>query len=186
MPARARGSKRGRATFCVRRAREPDLPVLVLHRRKMWQDIEAGSRYAERTLDEADRAYRRWLRPRLRTGRVVAFLVQGPHGSPLGSGCVWLRETQPRPMWKWGDLPYIMTMFTEREARGRGVASAILREALRWAKAKGYPRIALHASTMGRRLYGELGFDRTWEMRHEFFALHPPRGRAPARRGQRR
>jgi GNAT superfamily N-acetyltransferase len=63
--------------------------------------------------------------------------------------------------------PYLFSMFTEPRFRRKGVASRILKEAIRWSRKNGYGRILLHASKKGRRLYGENGFTRTWEMRLE-------------------
>ncbi len=41
----------------------------------------------------------------------------------------------------------------------------IVDEAKRWSKKKGFPELALHASKMGRSVYSEHGFKRSWEMR---------------------
>jgi GNAT superfamily N-acetyltransferase len=56
-------------------------------------------------------------------------------------------------------------MYTEHAHRGKGVATKIVKESIRWAKAKGFPRMTLHASEMGRSVYEKLGFHQTWEMK---------------------
>ncbi len=41
----------------------------------------------------------------------------------------------------------------------------VVKEAIEWCRKKKYERLMLHASEMGRRVYSQLGFKRTWEMR---------------------
>ena len=59
----------------------------------------------------------------------------------------------------------LLGMFTEPAWRGKGIARRIVQAAMRWSRERGYPRITLHASKMGRPVYEKLGFERTWEMR---------------------
>jgi len=140
-----------------------DEPTLVLHRRRMWEDI-GGRSVAE--LDAADGPYRRWLRSESAHRRIVGFLAEGAGGEVLGSGIVWLQPAQPRP----GPLarltmPYIMSMYTEPTARKRGVASRLAWAMVEWATHAGYRRIFLHASQFGRPVYAALGFEVGNEMR---------------------
>ena len=141
----------------------------------MWEAI--GGRLRAH-LARADPVYRRWARREMRARRFFGFLVEAADGRPAGSGALWLVPTQPRPgrLARNDRLPYVMSMYTEPEFRGRGVATRILRAQLRWATAHGYGRISLHASPMGRPVYERLGFVATNEMRREL-----PR----ARRGRR-
>jgi GNAT superfamily N-acetyltransferase len=137
----------------------------------MWEEIGGRTR-AE--LDRADPAYRRWVVRESRAGRFIGFFVEGGGGHVVGSGAVWLQPAQPRP----GRLsrltmPYILSMFTEPEFRGRGVASRLVRAMVRWATDHGYRRIFLHASQLGRPVYEKLGFVNGNEMRLEL-----PRRRA--------
>jgi GNAT superfamily N-acetyltransferase len=117
-------------------------------------------------LDRHDRVYRQWARSRLLDGTLRAYVVDAPDGSIAGSGAVWLAPQQPRPH-PGARLvqPYILSMYTERRARGRGVASRIVTEMVRWAADEGYPRIFLHASKLGRPVYARLGFVEGNEMR---------------------
>ncbi len=59
-----------------------------------------------------------------------------------------------------------MSMFTEPSFRGKGVASAIVKVAVEWARVNGYASVRLHASEMGQGVYERLGFERlVWLMR---------------------
>ncbi len=78
---------------------------------------------------------------------------------------MWLQPIQPNP--KRTDMlqPYLLSMYTEPEFRRRGVASMVVSKAIEWCGKKGYGRLMLHASEMGRSVYKKFGFRRTWEMR---------------------
>ncbi len=129
----------------------------------MWEDIGGWTR---REIDRGIVPYRSWARKEMRAGRLVGFLFERDDGEVVGSGAVWLQPAQPRP----GKLsrlsmPYIMSMYTAPEHRGEGIASALVREMVRWAARKGYRRIFLHASDRGRPVYARLGFVDGNEMR---------------------
>jgi GNAT superfamily N-acetyltransferase len=147
----------------VRTANRTDLPLLVQHRRRMWEDI--GNR-TKAELDHADNPYKRWVVRETRARRFVGFIAETPNGSVAGSGAVWVQPAQPRP----GrlarlEMPYILSMYTEPEFRRQGVASSLVRAMVRWATTRGYRRIFLHASRMGRSVYAKLGFVEGSEMR---------------------
>ena len=166
-----------RGDIRIRRATLRNLEVLVHQRRGMWEDI---ADHTPEEHDRADRVYRAWARQRMKTGKLVGFLAEDGAGRVLGGGCVWLRENQPRPGWEDREMPYLLSMYTEPEHRGRGVATRIVREVVRWARDEGYRRMTLHASKQGRSLYKRLGWDRTWEMRMRLNEPRTPR-RAPER-----
>ena len=162
-----------RGTIRIRRATLHDLDVLVHQRREMWREI---GDHTDAELDEADHVYRRWARQRLRSGTLVGWVAETRDRRVVAGGCVWLQEIQPRPGRTDRVQPYLLSMYTEPGARGRGLASHIVREALRWAKARGHARMTLHAADLGRGVYERLGFTRTWEMRYRLAG-----GRAPSR-----
>ena len=182
-PRRGRaGALRGRLR--LREAGPADLRTLVRHRRRMWEELRD---YAPADLDRHDVVYRRWVREQTARGKFVAFVVEDPAGRPVGSGALWLMPSQPRPgPLGRGEVPYILSMFTEPSHRGRGVASRIVREMIRWSRARRYGRLLLHASRFGRPVYARLGFEAGSEMRLELIAQppapkRPRRGRSAAR-----
>ncbi len=131
----------------------------------MWEEIRS---FPPRELDRHDRTYRRWAREGLRSRKLFAFLVEDERGRPVGSGALWLAPAPPRPgILSRGEYPYILSMFTEPAARGRGVASRLVRAMVRWSKARGYGRVVLHASPFGRPVYARAGFEPGSEMRLE-------------------
>ena len=156
----------------LRQATLDDLATLVRQRRRMFEHMGATD---AALLDEADRLYRRWARARLKSGKLVGFLVE-ERGEAVAGGCVWLQPVQPRPHALVTEQPYILSMFTEPAHRGKGHASRIVRAAVQWARERGYPRISLHASEEGRSVYERLGFEPTTEMRLKLDAPRRRRG----------
>lgn len=128
----------------------------------MWEDLGVKGK-AEH--DRADRIYGRWVRSRMKNERLVGWIAEKRDGTVAGGGCVWLQEVQPRPHRKGTMQPYLLSMYTEPEFRGHGVATKVVEAAIDWTKKQGYQRLQLHASEMGRGVYKRLGFTRTWEMR---------------------
>jgi len=160
MPARHR--RTARSKLSVRSASVRDLDALVHQRRAMWKAL--GIRDIE-LHEKGDRVYRRWARARLRNHQLIAWVVKSDDGRTAGGGCVWLQQVQPRPHRTPMVQPYLLSMYTEPDFRRRGVASMVVKEAIKWCRKKKYERLMLHASEMGRRVYSKLGFKRTWEMR---------------------
>jgi len=146
----------------LRRASLRDLDVLVRQRRGMWVDM--GERDRARLAEES-RVFRRWVRSKLKTGRVVGWVAETNRRDIVAGGIVWLRPAVSRPGVQHLVQPFLLSMYTEPKWRGRGLASRIVDEAIKWAKKGGYAEIALHASLMGRGLYLRRGFSRTWEMK---------------------
>jgi GNAT superfamily N-acetyltransferase len=139
----------------------------------MWAELRA---YTARELDAHDREYRRWAGSLMKRRKFLAWLVEDRAGRLAGSGGLWLMPSQPRPgLLGRGEIPYILSMYTEPEFRRRGVASRIVREMVRWSKAHRYGRVLLHASRYGRPVYERLGFESSSEMRRELSALPPVR-----------
>jgi len=57
-----------------------------------------------------------------------------------------------------GKVAYIMNMFTLREYRRKGIAMKLFERIVEEAKLRGYSKITLHATDMGRPLYEKFGF----------------------------
>lgn len=106
----------------------------------MWEDMGVVTKME---LDEADPVYRKWARARLKSKGFVAWVVENGDGEIVGGGSVWLRPIQPRPGAKATVQPYLLSMYTERNYRRVGVASCIVKEAVKWSKRNGYPSLLL-------------------------------------------
>src|SRR5438094_2043476 len=151
-----------KSKLIVRPAGVRDLDALVHQRRAMWKAL--GVRNNE-LHEKGDRVYKRWARARLRNHQFMAWVVKSADGRMAGGGCVWLRPVQPRPHRASMVQPYLLSMFTEPDFRRRGVGLLVGKEAIQWCRKNKYERLLLQVSEMGRRVYSQLGFKRTWEMR---------------------
>ncbi len=161
MPSRSLRPK-SNSKLAVRRATLQDLDILVHQRHAMWADLGIKDKSMH---EKGDRAYRQWARTRLKGGKLLAWVVEDRDGRVAGGGCLWLQPVQPRPHRTAMFQPYLLSMYTEPGSRRRGVASLVVRAAIDWCRKNGYERLMLHASDMGREVYGRFGFKRTWEMR---------------------
>jgi GNAT superfamily N-acetyltransferase len=128
----------------------------------MWTDLGVKDQAAH---EKGDRDYERWARTKLKKHQFFGWIVEDPKKGVVGGGCVWLQTIQPRPHRTATLQPYLLSMYTEPEYRGLGVASMVVNAAIEWCKKNHYERLMLHASEMGRGVYRRLGFKRTWEMR---------------------
>ncbi len=171
MPSQSRRSKSG-LKLTVRRATSRDLDTLVHQRRAMWEDLGIQGKAMHQ---RGDRAYREWAQARLRSGKLVAWVVENHAGIVAGGGCLWLQPFQPRPHRTAMFQPYLLSMYTEPKFRRRGVASLVVQAAIDWCKKNKYERLMLHASDMGRKVYANFGFKKTWEMRLELAKDKPSR-----------
>ena len=147
-------------------ARREDIDLLAEHRKKMWLDIHPEY---EKEVKATEKETKKWIGDQLSKGNLVGLVVRTADGEAVGSGCIWLREEQPRPTSMRLVVPYLMSMYTVERFRRQGVASLIVKGALKWCREKNYDRIVLHASKDGRPVYEGLGFEPSNEMR---FKLH--------------
>ena len=131
----------------------------------MWLDIHPE--YV-REIRATEREAKIWIGDQLSKGRHIGQKVRTADGEVVGSGCIWLREDQPRPTNMRLVVPYLMSMYTAKKFRRQGVASLIVKGALKWCRKEKYDVIVLHASYKGRSVYESLGFEPSNEMKFRF------------------
>jgi GNAT superfamily N-acetyltransferase len=161
--------------YRIKQATTKDLRALAEQRRSMFLDMHAPSKKA---LAVHDRAFPRWARREMLAKRLYCFLAEDKHGEIVGGGSVWLREVQPFPGFKGGRVPYLMSMYTRPNLRGKGIATAIVQRAISWCRSRGYDSMTLHASRMGRPLYEKLGWEDSSEMELDFEKVRKRSSRA--------
>ena len=139
-----------------------DLEILTRHRILMWTEI-----YPELadSIAASEETTRDWIKVKLLQGSMIPFMARTADGKVAGSGCILIKEDQPRPTDKSVYTPYLMSMYTESECRKKGVATGIVAASIKWCREHGYGSITLHASKEGRGIYEGFGFNPTNEMR---------------------
>jgi GNAT superfamily N-acetyltransferase len=125
--------------------------------------------------------FRRWFRRELAAGRLWGYVAETPVGRPVGGGLLWLQPRPPSPRFRHQMGPYIFSVYTEPDHRGKGVATQLVSALVDSAWARGYVRVELHSTEMGRHLYEQLGFVPTTQMRLVRPARTPARIRRPVR-----
>ncbi len=150
------------AKFEISHAKTEDIDILVKHRLGMFHDM-----YPElsREVQESEEQTHKWLSERLVNGRLVGFIVRTDEGQAVGSGCLLIKKEQPNPTHSRLEAPHLLSMYTEKAFRRRGIARLIVKTAIFWSREHGYDRINLHASASGKPLYEEFGFETTNEMK---------------------
>jgi GNAT superfamily N-acetyltransferase len=150
----------------LRLATLDDIPTLVRHRRGMFVDMETlkGGTLDPRGLDAMDIMYATYARACLMAGRMQAWIVADAD-RPAASGAILYTDWLPRPDGKQSVLAYVHSVYTESAYRRIGLARRILAAMMAECRARGLPRLTLHASDQGRGLYEQLGFVPTNELR---------------------
>lgn len=151
--------------FTLREAGPDDLATILHHRRSMFRDMGEGT---VEQLDRMAEAARPLLAQALAKGWYRHWLVLDGAGRVAGGGGVLLCPWPANPLDPCTERAVILNVYTESEFRRRGVARQVMHVILDWIKARGLRAANLHASHEGRRLYEELGFKPTNEMRLRF------------------
>jgi len=90
-------------------------------------------------------------------GTYVAVIAER-NGGVVGSAAYVVRPALPRPWSEPGSEGRVVDVFVVPEARGNGVATAMLRELVGWARAAELRRLTLWPAHDARRLYSDAGF----------------------------
>ena len=153
-------------TFLLRLATLDDIPALVSHRRKMFEDMAAvESRHHDLSgIDAMDLAYAEQLRYEIPVGSTRIWVIDD-QGQIAASGALKFVDWLPRPNGSRRGLVYVHSVYTEKAYRRQGLARRILTAMIAYCSENGWSRISLHASELGRGLYEDLGFQPTNEMR---------------------
>lgn len=142
-------------SYNIRQANLDDLEALVQLRISLL--YEAGNLHRDTPTAALIEAIRQYLTKTLPTGQFVAWVAL-VNSEIIGTSGVVMFEKPP----VYGNLlgldAYIMNIYTVSNWRGKGVATALLREIIRYVKTTEARRIWLHATEDGKRLYEKFGF----------------------------
>lgn len=150
----------------LREATPDDIPTLVNHRRRMFEEMDAlrGKVHEPAQLDAMDVAHAVHLRTHLADGRLRAWVIEA-EGRIVASGAVSFLDWPPRPDDLTECLALLHSVYSEPTHRRRGLARRIVQIAIDTCRAAGLKRLNLHASAAGRSLYESMNFKPTNEMR---------------------
>ncbi len=148
-------------SYHVRAAVKKDLPVILNHRRLMFEDMGYNDpRITKLMLESSKPLFERGLED----GSYRAWLVEESDGKIVAGGGVITLEFHSHPRDPRSERAWIVNMYTEPEHRRRGLARLLMKTMLEWCRSAGMRRVFLHASDYGRPLYESMGFEPSNEM----------------------
>jgi GNAT superfamily N-acetyltransferase len=158
-------------TVLIRRATLADIATIAHHRVEMFREMGRVFDGVAEPLRATTIAH---LEDSMARDEYVAWMASLPErpDDVIGGAGVHRRSVQPFPTTTGPGAPVaigregiVMNVYTEPEARRRGVARALMQMVLAWARHEPLDSLVLRASDDGRPLYESLGFVRTNEMR---------------------
>jgi GNAT superfamily N-acetyltransferase len=145
----------------IRKAGSEDLKHILRHRRAMFDEMGFRDPAVLHRVEELSREY---LTEALRIGAYRGWLAEGSNDQIVGGGGIVVANWPGYPGENRAARAWILNMYTEPEARRRGVAKRLLETMIEWCRAEGFNAVSLHASPAGRALYETVGFQQTNEM----------------------
>lgn len=137
-----------------------DIDLVCDHRQRMFREAGRG----DDVLSPMAEPFRLWVAQRLGDGRYFGFVAEDGGRAIGGVGLMEL-DWPPHPMHpEDGRRGYVLNVFVEPDARGKGVARALMAAAEAEFKARGISYVVLHATAAGRRVYETEGWTATSEM----------------------
>ena len=144
----------------LRQATPADAALIAEHRHKMFADNDFAT---EAHLSTMDTTFEPWVRERLSDGRYVGLFFQ--EDSTILAACgIFFGDFPPHFLDPNPIRAYLLNFYTAPEARGRGLATQLLQQAVDECKQANVRVITLHASKFGRPIYEKFGFTQNNEM----------------------
>jgi GNAT superfamily N-acetyltransferase len=144
---------------CLRIANAEDIPFLVNHHRKMFEEIreKTGNPADLPVLAALEREYAGKLASEIPSGACIAWVVQsGDH--LVSSGAISIVSYVPVPHDLSSRIALLHSIYTEPEYRHRHHARRITQAAADCCRDQGIRRLYLFASEAGRPVYEKAGF----------------------------
>jgi GNAT superfamily N-acetyltransferase len=156
------------APYHIRPCNREDAATVARHRTEMFREMGEvpTDELARELLDKSTPV----LAAALADGTYVGWFAIEHGGKVIAGAGAHIKPQLPRISHdqmrvEVTPVPLVVNVYTEPECRGQGVARALMRVLMEWARANGSDRVVLHASEAGRPLYTSLGFSPTNEMR---------------------
>lgn len=141
----------------IRQASIADVEELVKLRIALLQEVGDIEESTNENIEALGKAIRCYLNKKIPSSEFVAWVAETNNYLVATSGMIFLE----RPPFN-GNLSgleaYLMNVYTVPLWRGKGIATALLRETLKFAKQTEARRIWLHATEDGKHIYEKFGF----------------------------
>ena len=137
-----------------------DARLLAEHRALVWEEVGDWSAAA---MAEQIPVWEDFTRRTVANGTYVATIAE-EDGAAVASGAILVQLAMPRPGSPSERCGRVQSVYVAPHARGRGIARAMMRELLGWAREHALIFLTLHPSDEARHLYETLGFSPSDEM----------------------
>ena len=142
-----------RTDYLIRSASINEIERLVELRLAMFEAMGVD----EQALDHIEVSMRDYFLQHLPT-RAFRVWVADVEGLPIASIGLVIHSVPPSPHNATGKEAYIMNLVTLPEYRRQGIAKSLLLHVVDIVRSEGIPKLSLHASPAGWRLYEGVGF----------------------------
>ena len=147
----------------IRLATQDDVESLTLLRELMLLELNEGAIEPER-LSELRELSNDWLRVALSDGRAAGWIAE-MDGEMVGGASITIISTQPQFRSPEVRVASIYGVYVKPEHRGQGIATAVVKTAVDYAREIGIVLATLHAAEKARAIYERIGFEPSTEMR---------------------
>ena len=144
-----------------RLATADDVDTMVHHRCAMFAEMGLGN---ENTLSRMNTEFRQWALDHLANGTFWTWFACDGDKIVCGAG-IYALDWPPGPTEDYLPRAYIYNVYTETDYRQQGIARGLMQHVLADLRQRGFRTVGLHASNFGQRMYENLGFQGTNEMR---------------------
>ncbi|MBN1532258.1 MAG: GNAT family N-acetyltransferase [Spirochaetes bacterium] len=142
----------------IRKATLRDIDEVVDLRMKLLYEMGRSDRIdGTEALRTATRGY---FIKRMQTGEFTVWLAESG-GDAVSMTCIHLIENPPEDEVLGGTEGYVMDIYTEKEWRGRGIATSLLEQVILYARGMDAKKLVLDTIGTDRRIYEKQGFRKT-------------------------
>lgn len=129
-----------------------DLRMKLLHELTITAQVEGSD-----ALRSATRGY---FIKKIQTGEFAVWIAESEHDT-VSMTCIHFIENPPESESSGGLEAFVMDIYTEKEWRGRGIATTLLEKVIHFAREKGTKKLILDTIGTDRRIYEKQGFTAT-------------------------
>ncbi len=142
--------------FTIRDAYLRDIDHIVEFRMRLL--FELGKVKHEKGTAKLQDATRSYFINKIQAGEFRVWIAESS-GKMIGMTCIQFIEHPPVYENIDGIEAHVMDVYTEKEWRGKGIATAVLNRVIEHAREKKAKRIVLNTLGSDKRIYENLGFD---------------------------
>lgn len=144
----------------IRRAVADDAALMAQQRAAVWTE---GGRWDADVLRAQTGTWTEWMRDAIESGTYVGFIAE-ESGAVAGSCGLLVHVALPRPHSPSDRTGRVQSMYVVPAYRRRGIARALMRELIAYARGADLSFLTLGTSEQARALYASLGFEARPEM----------------------